>query len=86
VLNPRGKDSAVELKGLQTPRLDNLTGKTIVLNMGEGSPVIMPALHERFKKEFPNSTIIFQGGPTFLTAMPAETEKVANLMIMGNAW
>ena len=86
VLNPRGRDSAVDLVGLQTPRLTTLVGKTIVINMGEGSPVIMPALNERIKKELTQSTIIFQGGPTFLTAMPPETEKVANLMIMGNSW
>jgi hypothetical protein len=86
VLNPRGRDSAVTLIGMQTPRLTTLVGKTIVINMGEGSPVVMPALNERMKKELTQSTILFQGGPTFLTAMPPETEKVANLMIMGNSW
>ena len=85
-LNPIGEDTAHEL-GPLAPRIDSLDGKTIVIAMGEGSPVIMPALYERIQKEFPTSTFIFKDSRT--TRPPPMTDEeleVAEAVIIGNAW
>jgi hypothetical protein len=86
VLSPLGTYQKVQLLGMTAPRLDSLAGKTIVVNQGEGSPIVMPALYERLKKEFPTSKFIYIDARVFLQRMTPEQEKEAKAMIMGNTW
>jgi hypothetical protein len=86
VLNPVGIDQPVDLSPL-AKRIDGLAGKTIAVSMAEGSPMVMPTLYERVKKEFPTSTIVYREsrttGPTRLTD---EELKPIQALIQGNAW
>ena len=86
VLNPLGIDQPVDLTPL-AKRIDGLAGKTIAVSMAEGSPMVMPTLYERVKKEFPTSTIVYREsrttGPTRLTD---EELKPVQALIQGNAW
>lgn len=86
VLNPIARDLPRDIAPL-APRIDSLAGKKIAFCMAEGSPVVMPALWERIKKEFPTTTWVYtesrQTSPIRLTA---EEEKGVQAMIVGNTW
>jgi hypothetical protein len=86
VINPVGIDQPVDLSPL-AKRIDGLAGKTIAVCMAEGSPMVMPTLMTRIKKEFPTSTFVMTEsrttGPTRLTT---EEEKGIQAMIIGNSW
>lgn len=86
IINPVGIDQPVDLSPL-AKRIDGLAGKTIAVCMAEGSPMVMPTLMTRIKKEFPTSTFVFTEsrttGPTRLTT---DEEKGVQAMIIGNSW
>ncbi len=70
-LNPQGIFIPVETVGL-APRPDSLQGKTIYVCQGEADPVIMPALYEIIKEEYPGSTIIYYDRSDFGPSVPGK--------------
>ena len=86
IINPVGIDQPVDLSPL-AKRIDGLAGKRIAVCMAEGSPMVMPTLMTRIKKEFPTSTFVMTEsrttGPTRLTT---DEEKGVQAMIIGNSW
>ncbi len=84
-LNPRGIEQVVDTKPL-APRLDTLDGKTIWLSAQEADPVIMPALAERLKKDYPNVNWREKESSTGEMELSPEEMKGADALIQGVAW
>jgi hypothetical protein len=88
-LNPLGTMPPVDIKPL-APRLDKLDGKTIWVIYAESDPVIMPAVWDRVRKEYPNTTwLLSASSATSYRAeqrLTAEQLKTANAAIMGVAF
>ena len=58
VLDPTGIFLPVQTKAL-APRLDTIDGKTIYVVQGEADAVIMPALIDTLKKNYPKTNWVF---------------------------
>ncbi len=85
-LNPVGIQEPVDIDPL-APRLDRLDGKTIVISAQEADPVIMPALVERLKTDFPNVTWrVKDSHETASISMTAEEMDTTDAVIQGVAW
>ena len=85
-LNPRGIEQEVDTKSL-AQRLDTIDGKTICISSAEADPVIMPALAERLKRDYPN--VNWQekhssGGEAIVLSQ--EEIKASDALIQGVAW
>ncbi|MFC2023033.1 hypothetical protein ACFLTL_02635 [Chloroflexota bacterium] len=68
-LNPAGMFIPVETQGL-SPRLDSFSGKTIYVCQAEADPVIMPALYEVLKRDYPQNTYIYYDRSDFGPSTP----------------
>jgi hypothetical protein len=86
-LNPRGIPQPVNIVGL-APRLTTLDGKKIYVVQGEADPVVMPALNDRIKADYPKANIIYyQPQSSFGPNAPdATTLADANAVIRGVGW
>lgn len=85
-LNPTGIQEAVDTEPLAA-RLDKLDGKTIVVSSQEADPVIMPALAERLKRDFPNvNWRIKDSHETASISMTEEEMNTTDAVIQGVAW
>jgi predicted esterase len=84
-LNPRGIEEPVDTKPL-VPRLDTLEGKTIWISTQEADPVIMPALTERLKREYPNVNWREKETSTGAEELTPDEMKSADALIQGVAW
>jgi hypothetical protein len=82
-LSPIGNYSTVDIKSL-APRLDKLDGKTILFSQAEADPVIMPALLERVKKDYPTvNWVVKLSSATNPTTLTAEEKKPIQALIQG---
>jgi hypothetical protein len=85
-LSPRGVQLPVDTKPL-AKRLTTLEGKHIWLTQAEADAVIMPALFERLKKDYPKTTFdrttSAARGPQKLTD---DQLKTCDAIIQGIAW
>jgi hypothetical protein len=82
-LNPRGIEPSIDIKPL-SPRLDKLDGKTILFSQAEADPVIMPALLERVKKDYPTvNWVVKLSSATNPTTLTAEEKKPIQALIQG---
>jgi hypothetical protein len=68
-VNPSGIFVPVQTKPLAL-RLDTIDNKTIYVCQGEADPVIMPALYERLKKDYPKTTWIYYDRSDFGPSVP----------------
>jgi len=86
-VNPSGNFVPVQTKSLAA-RPDTLDGKKIYVVQGEADPVIMPALIERLKKDYPKTTWEFyQPSSSFGLSAPDDTmKKDAQGLIRGIGW
>jgi hypothetical protein len=86
-VNPAGDFVPVQTKALAA-RLDTIDGKTIYVVQGEADPVIMPALIEKLRKDYPKTTWNFyQPSSSFGLAAPDDTmKKEAKGLIRGIGW
>jgi len=86
-LNPRGIPQPVNIIGLAA-RLDTLDGKNIYIVQGEADPVIMPALNERMKTDYPKANIVYYlPQSSFGPSTPdATTLADAKAVIRGVGW
>jgi hypothetical protein len=86
-VNPTGDFVPVQTKALAA-RLDTIDGKIIYVVQGEADPVIMPALIERLKKDYPKTTWNFyQPSSSFgLAAVDATMKAEAKGLIRGVGW
>jgi hypothetical protein len=86
VLSPRGVQLPVNISPLAN-RLTTFDGKTIWLTQAEADAVIMPALFDRLKKDYPkttfNKTESAARGPLKLTA---DQLKTCDAIVQGVAW
>jgi len=91
VLDPRGIQAVVPLHAL-APRLTTLVGKTILVDVGEADPVIMPALWAALTADHPEVTWLEQVsasfGPTAVESQYLGPNKkpLIDAVIRGNAW
>jgi hypothetical protein len=86
-LNPQGDFIPVQTVAL-SPRLDTLNGKTIYVVQGEADPVIMPALFELLKKDYPSTTFVFYKPSSSFgeSAVDTDTKADADATIRGIGW
>jgi hypothetical protein len=85
-VNPAGDFTPVQTKSL-APRLDTLDGKLIYVNQGEADPIIMPALYDRLKKDYPKTTWKMIATSSFGPSTPeAEVTANAKAVIRGIGW
>ncbi len=85
-LSPRGIQPAIEISSL-AERLDSLVGKTVYVNQGEADPIIMPALYERLKEEYPDTNWVLIATSGFGPATPEpDVLENADAVIRGIAW
>jgi len=84
-LNPTGIQEPVDTSGL-APRLDKLDGKTIWISTAEADPVIMPALAERLKTDFPNVNWKEKESHNEVVRLTPKEMKEADALIQGVAW
>ena len=86
-LSPRGIALPVETLPL-SERLDTIDGKTIYIRQGEADPVIMPALYEYAKENYPGTEWVYHE-PTsgFGPNTPGDEEvENADALIRGIGW
>jgi len=85
-LNPVGIQEPVDVESL-APRLDAIDGKTIVISAQEADPVIMPALVERLKRDFPKvNWRVKDSHETASISMTPEEMDTTDAVIQGVAW
>ncbi len=85
-LSPQGIQPSVEIKPLAA-RLDTLDGKVVYVNQGEADPIIMPALWERVKKDYPKTNWKYIATSSFgPSSLEAEVTASAKAVIRGIAW
>jgi hypothetical protein len=85
-LNPTGEFVPVQTIAL-SPRLTTIEGKTIVIDQGEASPVVMPALIDYLPKKYPNTKwVVYAPLVAFGRTAPEDVELKADAIIRGNAW
>ena len=86
-LNPQGSFVPVQTKAI-SPRLDTIDGKTIYVVQGEADAVIMPALIDRLKKDYPKTNWVFYSpSASFgITAVDDTIKADAKATIRGNGW
>jgi hypothetical protein len=92
VLDPRGIQPSVKYVGL-APRLTSLTGKNILVDVGEADAVIMPVLYQRLKATYPDVnwlyTEVSSFGPSSVEAAYYDSKNkkpLVDAIIRGNAW
>jgi hypothetical protein len=86
VLSPQGIQLPVDTKPLAN-RLDALDGKIIYVNQGEADAVIMPALFDRLKKDYPKTTWKLIASASFgPRAVESDVTKEAKAVIRGIGW
>jgi hypothetical protein len=86
-LNPAGDFAPVQTKTLAA-RLTTLDGQLIYVVQGEADPVIMPALIDRLKKDYPKTNWNFYSPSSGfgLTAPDATMKADAKATIRGVGW
>jgi hypothetical protein len=86
-VNPQGSFIPVQTKAL-SPRLTTLDGMTIYVVQGEADAVIMPALIDKLKKDYPKTNWVFYSpSASFGITAPDDTmKKDAKGAIRGNGW
>jgi predicted esterase len=85
-LNPGGIQESVDVEPL-APRLDKLDGKNIVISCQEADPVIMPALVERLKRDFPKvNWRVKDSHETSSISMTPEEMETTDAVVQGVAW
>ena len=85
-LNPRGIESEVDTSPL-APRIDKLDGKTIAISTQEVDPVIMPALVQRLKRDFPNvKWLVKDSSVSEQVSLTEEEMQTTDALIQGVAW
>lgn len=86
-LSPRGIQLPVQIKPLAA-RLTTMDGKIIYIVQGEADPIIMPALNDTLRKNYPKTNWNYYNpsssfGPT---TPDDQTKAEAQAVVRGNAW
>ncbi len=85
-LNPAGIQEPVNVEPL-APRIDRFDGKNIVISCQEADPVIMPALVQRLKNDYPNvNWMVKDTHETESISLTEEELNAADGLIQGVAW
>jgi len=85
-LNPTGIQESVDVEPL-APRLDKLDGKTLLISAQEADPVIMPAIVERLKRDYPNvNWRVKDSHETSAISITPEEMDTTDAVIQGVAW
>jgi hypothetical protein len=86
ILSPQGIPQPIDIIPL-APRLDSLKGKTIYVVIDEPEPIVVPALRDRLKNDYPETDWKFIASDDYGGNLP-DTSVLDNAeaIVRGNAW